>query len=72
MRYSAYMIRILAHLGYSRMVTGSMTEEVRSLEEEIEAVKERIDDPIMCEKIKRYVYAPREIQSVYKADAGEY
>jgi hypothetical protein len=54
------------------MFASSMTEEVRTLEEEIEAVKERVDDPVMCEKIRRYVYAPREIQGVYKADAGEY
>lgn len=49
-----------------------MTEEVKQLEEEIEAVKEKVDDPVMCEKVRRYIYAPKEIQAVYKADACEY
>ena len=53
------------------MFTTSMTEEVKQLEEEIEAVKEKVDDPVMCEKVRRYIYAPKEIQAVYKADACE-
>ncbi|KAI0832435.1 hypothetical protein BC628DRAFT_1440558 [Trametes gibbosa] len=52
-----------------RMFTGQLMEEVRALEEDIEAVKEKVEDPVMCEKVKLYVYAPREIQAVYKADA---
>lgn len=55
-----------------RMFTGQLMEEVRALEEDIEAVKEKVDDPVMCEKVKLYVNAPREIQAVYKADAGEH
>ena len=54
-----------------RMFTGQLMEEVRALEEDIEAVKEKVDDPVMCEKVRLYVYAPREIQAVYKADACE-
>lgn len=54
-----------------RMFTGQLTEEVRAIEEDIEAVKEKVEDPVMCEKVRLYVYAPREIQAVYKADAGE-
>ncbi|KAG5652462.1 hypothetical protein H0H81_004958 [Sphagnurus paluster] len=53
-----------------RMFTSSLTEEVKSLETDIEAVKEKIDDPIMCAKIRQFVYAPREIQDMYKADAA--
>uniref|UniRef100_A0A5K1JUL8 Protein kinase Ukc1p n=1 Tax=Ganoderma boninense TaxID=34458 RepID=A0A5K1JUL8_9APHY len=53
-----------------RMFTGSLMEEVRAINEDIEAVKEKVDDPVMCEKVRLYVYAPREIQAVYKADAG--
>jgi len=52
------------------MFTGSLTEEVKALEEEIEAVKAKVEDPIICEKIKYFVYAPKEIQDMYKADAG--
>ncbi|KAJ7638835.1 hypothetical protein FB45DRAFT_1023592 [Roridomyces roridus] len=53
-----------------RMFTGSLSEEVRALEEEIEAVKEKVDDPMICEKIRQFVYAPREIQDMLKADAA--
>lgn len=55
----------------SRMFTSSLTEEVKVLEEDIEAVKEKVDDPVMCEKIRLFVYAPREIQDMYKTDAGK-
>ncbi|KAH9951572.1 hypothetical protein B0H21DRAFT_181176 [Amylocystis lapponica] len=53
-----------------RMFTGSIMEEVKALEEDIEAVKDKVEDPIICEKVRLFVYAPREIQSVYKADAA--
>ncbi|PIL37165.1 hypothetical protein GSI_00857 [Ganoderma sinense ZZ0214-1] len=53
-----------------RMFTGSLMEEVRAINEDIEAVKEKVDDPVMCEKVRLYVYAPREIQAVYKSDAA--
>lgn len=53
------------------MFSGSLTEEVRALEEEIGAVKAKVDDPIMCDKVKQFVYAPREIQEMYKADAAQ-
>ncbi|KAJ3560244.1 hypothetical protein NP233_g10967 [Leucocoprinus birnbaumii] len=52
-----------------RMFTSSLTEEVKSLQEEIEAVKDKVDDPVMSEKIRQFVYAPREIQEMFKADA---
>lgn len=53
-----------------RMFTSSLTEEVRVLEEEIAAVKDKVDDPIMCAKIRQFVYAPREIQDMFKMDAA--
>ena len=52
------------------MFTGSLIEEVRAIEEDIEAVKDKVDDPVLCEKIRQFVYAPREIQAIYKSDAG--
>ncbi|KAH9994127.1 hypothetical protein BJV74DRAFT_884252 [Russula compacta] len=55
-----------------RMFTSSLNEEVKSLEEDIEAVKDKVDDPVVCEKIRQFVYAPKEIQALYKSDsAGE-
>ncbi|KAG6844898.1 hypothetical protein H0H87_002597 [Tephrocybe sp. NHM501043] len=53
-----------------RMFTSSLTEEVKALENDIEAVKQKVDDPTMCDKIRQFVYAPREIQELYKADAA--
>ncbi|KAI5124999.1 hypothetical protein M0805_007423 [Coniferiporia weirii] len=53
-----------------RMFTSSLQEDVKTLEDEIEAVKEKVEDDMMCEKIRQFVYAPKEIQSVYKADAA--
>ncbi|KAJ3520718.1 hypothetical protein NM688_g9123 [Phlebia brevispora] len=52
-----------------RMFAGSLQEEVKALEDDIESVKGKIDDPVMCEKVRLFMYAPREIQAVYKADA---
>ncbi|EIN10638.1 hypothetical protein PUNSTDRAFT_142609 [Punctularia strigosozonata HHB-11173 SS5] len=52
-----------------RMFTSSLTEEVKALEEDIEAVKDKVDDPVLCEKVRIFVYAPPEIQAIYKADA---
>lgn len=53
-----------------RMFTSSLTEEVKALEADIEAVKDKVDDSVMCEKIRQFVYAPREIQDMFKVDAG--
>lgn len=55
----------------SSMFTSSLQEEVRSLEENIEAIQQKVDDPIICEKVRQFVYAPREIQAIYRADAGQ-
>ncbi|KAI9467206.1 hypothetical protein BJY52DRAFT_1142394 [Lactarius psammicola] len=54
-----------------RMFTSSLNEEVKSIEEDIEAVKDKVDDPVICEKVRQFVYAPREIQAIYKYDAAE-
>ncbi|KAG0709655.1 hypothetical protein DFH29DRAFT_8105 [Suillus ampliporus] len=54
-----------------RMFSSSLTEEVRTLEEDIEAVKAKVDDPVMCEKLRLFVNAPREIQDTYRVDAAE-
>ncbi|PFH52746.1 hypothetical protein AMATHDRAFT_73878 [Amanita thiersii Skay4041] len=53
-----------------RMCTGSLTEEVRALQEEIEHVKDKVDDPVMCAKVRQFVYAPRDIQEMFKLDAA--
>ncbi|EJD01163.1 uncharacterized protein FOMMEDRAFT_89341 [Fomitiporia mediterranea MF3/22] len=52
-----------------RMFTSSLQEGVSALQEDIESVKEKIEDDVICEKIRQFIYAPREIQNIYKADA---
>lgn len=54
------------------MFTSSLTEEVKALEADIESVKDKVEDPMMCAKIRQFVYAPREIQAMLKADAGTF
>lgn len=46
-------------------------EEVKMLEEDIEAVKEKVDDPMMCEKVRLFIYAPPEIQQFYREESCE-
>ncbi|KAI9513207.1 hypothetical protein F5148DRAFT_281422 [Russula earlei] len=53
-----------------RMFTSSLHEEVKTLEEDIEAVKDKVDDPVMCEKVRQFVYAPKEIQAIHKNDSA--
>lgn len=53
------------------MFTGSLVEEVKGLEGEIESVKNKVNDPVMCAKVRQFVYAPREIQTMFKNDAGK-
>lgn len=52
------------------MFTGSLIEEAKALEEDIESVRGKVEDPQICEKVRLFVYAPPEIQAIYKADAG--
>jgi hypothetical protein len=54
------------------MFTSSLSEKVKALEEDIKVVKDKVDDPVMCEKIRQFIYAPREIQDMFKADAGQF
>lgn len=53
------------------MFTSNLTEEVRNLQEDINMVRETIGDDDMCEKIYKFVYAPKEFQSIFRDDAGK-
>ena len=52
------------------MFTSSLAEEAKALREDIESVRDKVEDPVLCEKIRLFVYAPTEIQDMLKADAG--
>ena len=53
------------------MFSSSLTEDVRLIAEDIEAVSEKIDDPVLCQKVEYYSNAPFEIQEIYRKDAGQ-
>lgn len=52
-----------------RMFTGSLSEDVKALQEDIAAVMDKVEDEALGEKIRQYVYAPKDIKAVYRADA---
>lgn len=54
-----------------RMFTSSLVEEARALQEDIAAVEEKVQDPMICQKVRLFVYAPKEIQAIYREDAGK-
>jgi hypothetical protein len=51
------------------MFTSSLTEEVKALEDEIQAVMNKVEDPVICTKIRQFVYSSRETQTMYKENA---
>ena len=53
------------------MFSSSLTEDVRLIAEDIEALNEKIDDPVLCQKVEHYANAPFEIQEIYRKDAGK-
>lgn len=53
------------------MFSSTLSEEVRAVQEDIDTVAERIDNPSICQKIDKYVNAPFDVQTVYRRDAGQ-
>jgi Domain of unknown function in PX-proteins (DUF3818) len=53
-----------------RMFSSGLSEEVKELKSDMEMVGQKIDSPIMVQKVKSFVSAPKEIQRVFRADAG--
>ncbi len=53
------------------MFTSSLFEESRALQEDIAAVAEKVGDPTLCEKMRLFIYAPKEIQNIYRMDSCE-
>lgn len=51
------------------MFSQSLTEDVRYLAEDIQSVQDKIDDPVLCQKVEQYVMAPFEIQEIFRRDA---
>ena len=53
------------------MFSTSLADDVRYLVEDIQAVQDKIDDPVLCQKIDQYVNAPWEIQEMFRKDAND-
>jgi hypothetical protein len=54
----------------SSMFSSSLTEDVRALQDDIDAVAEKVDDPVLCQKVEMFVGAPFEIQDMFRRDAS--
>jgi len=52
------------------MFSTALNEDVRLIGEDINAVAEKVDDPIICQKIEHFASAPFEIQEIYRKDAA--
>ena len=52
------------------MFSTSLTEDVRLIADDIDAVTDKIDDPVLCQKVEHFANAPFEIQEIYRKDAG--
>ena len=62
-------MKLLTDCYATRMFTSFLSEEAKALQEEVEMVQAKVDDPLMCAKIRQFVYAPRDIQAMFKVDA---
>lgn len=52
-----------------RMFSSSLQDEVKELDEVCAAIAAKVDDPAICEKIRKFVYAPSEVQASYRQEA---
>ena len=48
-----------------------MYEEIREFKDDAEKVAAKIGDQRLCEKVKTFVEAPREIQEFFESDASK-
>ncbi|KAI8357990.1 hypothetical protein B0O80DRAFT_495769 [Mortierella sp. GBAus27b] len=55
-----------------RIISVNMQEEVTEYKKEISEIEAGIDDPLLCEKIRNYVYAPRSVISEIFPDDETY
>lgn len=55
-----------------KIFSSGLTEEARELKSQADMVIVKIDDERMVEKVRRFVNAPKEIQDIYRIDAGQF
>ena len=54
------------------MFSASIYEDIKQLESDIELTREKVSNDVLSDRIKQFVDAPREIQELYRNDAGEW
>ena len=52
------------------MFSASIYEDIKQLESDIAIVRERINNDTVSDKLLQFINAPKEIQELYKNDAG--
>lgn len=52
-----------------RMFSSSLQEEAKELSEMVTAVKSKVEDDVLSEKVRLFVYAPQDVQAQYRSDA---
>jgi hypothetical protein len=53
-----------------KMFSSGLSDEARELKDDSELVARKIGDERLVAKVRYYVDAPKEVQDMYKADAG--
>ncbi|EIW72857.1 hypothetical protein TREMEDRAFT_20784, partial [Tremella mesenterica DSM 1558] len=53
-----------------KMFSQSLTEDIRLIAEDIQTVMDKVDDPVLCQKIQQYTDAPYDIQELFRKDAA--
>ena len=54
-----------------RIFSGGIDSEVKELRDDMHKVEEKVEDPILCERVKRYVSSSRAIQQRYRKEAQQ-
>jgi hypothetical protein len=52
------------------MFSSSLQEEVKALEEDIENVEDKVEDPVIVEKVRKFVFATPQVHAAAKAEAS--
>lgn len=54
-----------------RMISMALTDGLRTAQRSIETLQSKIDDPLLCDKIKKYTEATEDIKNEIRKEAAE-
>lgn len=52
-----------------RIFSSGLETEIKDLKDDMQKVQAKIEDDVLCERVKRFMYAPREVQIRYREEA---